>query len=1099
MSIWSRLTGRQPSQSEPTAKPTLVGGRVTKPVMSLGGLTTDILRPLTRSEGLAEKLRLIRDINPDASLAVWNVLRMGISDWEMTIVKETDAQGQDVVDQELTTRFLDWAKNGVAKDYGKGLENFMIVAMLTIMTEGGIAAEVEVGENLQEIIDWHLVTPALVHARRAVKGEKVIGDPKPKVEGALIYYWMDQLGVKVDLSETQFRYIPLDPEIGDPYGRSPILPVLWSVDFQLQLLMDLQAVVHNQGYPRIDISVLEEAIIGAAPTNLQQFGKEGELTAFVESTLQGLAEKYRNLKPDDAFFHMDSIEVNTWSPGNSMDFGTIENILTTQIVSGLKQLPILLGRNEGTTETHGTVQYRIYVKGIESLRNKVAELTEFCANLTLRIWGVQGKAKLEFEPIRHTDRAKEALADKSEHETKAIAVKAGWIDNDEAANDLYGHDATGEKQPDQQTVVITPGGEPQGPPETPQPPEEPTPPEPEPAAPEGDNKPPEQKKHGPLQDRYRKVTPPHRPMHCDCGWKGQAKDLKELEHGNYVCPECQIDSHLWEGFLPDDKPLELASGHVHDRVLHMTTRQWYKNVPGSAHFKRELIERTDSIRDKLIILFEEQVDAYATRLDEVSEGRATEGSEEWIAQRVFTDDPAWAVRLQHTVEYDYRYIVGRAGDETMTMLKSKVSFDLLSPKAMAYLNAKEGSFVGMQRTTRDKVMNEVRKGFREGKHPYVVARDMRRDPALADLGRHRAEMIARTEMLEASNRGTLLGYEQSGIVDRIQWVATEDDRTCDICAGQDRDEVELGEDFGTGPCPPAHALCRCTTAVSSFKEFKPDEGIGVPGGNEGGPTLEEQGKGWEQNVMTPENAPQFTMDRNFKPPDQGYNPTYTALDENSQRYLCKWTDGAAGKSSDEYNAMQIDRWLGVNRVPDVTVVNSDVMKSRDLLYELKGKFDSELTRSDYPTFMKWADDAVKSGPWTSAEEDAWRTAESWRMSFFDQIIGNMDRQSGNFLISEAEQKYILIDNSYSLTKTIEESLRTYNPENYLQSMFNTYGATDPSGELKALVINLANKTDQEIQNLVDGMVEWTDKFRESYAARLRAFRDAASQAVSKLQ
>lgn len=90
----------------------------------------------------------------------------------------------------------------------------------------------------------------------------------------------------------------------------------------------------------------------------------------------------------------------------------------------------------------------------------------------------------------------------------------------------------------------------------------------------------------------------------------------------------------------------------------------------------------------------------------------------------------------------------------------------------------------------------------------------------------RTERIARTEMLSAANKGHLSAYEQSGVVDRIKWVATADERTRATHAQADGTVVELGQPFHVGSAlldapgvghagtlAPAEEVinCRCTS------------------------------------------------------------------------------------------------------------------------------------------------------------------------------------------------------------------------------------------------------------------------------------------------
>lgn len=89
----------------------------------------------------------------------------------------------------------------------------------------------------------------------------------------------------------------------------------------------------------------------------------------------------------------------------------------------------------------------------------------------------------------------------------------------------------------------------------------------------------------------------------------------------------------------------------------------------------------------------------------------------------------------------------------------------------------------------------------------------------------RAVLIARTEILAASNYGQLAAWRQA--VDEGQlpstaqkrWIVTPDDRLCTRCrplAGQVRrlDEPFLAEDGAMVLAPPLHPNCRCTTALA---------------------------------------------------------------------------------------------------------------------------------------------------------------------------------------------------------------------------------------------------------------------------------------------
>lgn len=84
----------------------------------------------------------------------------------------------------------------------------------------------------------------------------------------------------------------------------------------------------------------------------------------------------------------------------------------------------------------------------------------------------------------------------------------------------------------------------------------------------------------------------------------------------------------------------------------------------------------------------------------------------------------------------------------------------------------------------------------------------------------RAVLVARTETMSAANLGQLEIWREAadkGLIDRSSakrvWVATDDDRECDICMELDGTEISLDGSYGTSETPPAHPNCRCTESL----------------------------------------------------------------------------------------------------------------------------------------------------------------------------------------------------------------------------------------------------------------------------------------------
>ena len=127
----------------------------------------------------------------------------------------------------------------------------------------------------------------------------------------------------------------------------------------------------------------------------------------------------------------------------AFDFVGLEKILSRQVNSALKTLPILLGINDTTSETHGSIQWQIQVQGVAALQREIKRTIEKLANTSLQIKGLQAHAKVEYQKIRTVDRLFEAQADFFETRTIQLQEMMGWRAHDEASEVITGHAAFG--------------------------------------------------------------------------------------------------------------------------------------------------------------------------------------------------------------------------------------------------------------------------------------------------------------------------------------------------------------------------------------------------------------------------------------------------------------------------------------------------------------------------------------------------------------------------------------------------------------------------------------------------------------------------------
>lgn len=128
---------------------------------------------------------------------------------------------------------------------------------------------------------------------------------------------------------------------------------------------------------------------------------------------------------------------------------------------------------------------------------------------------------------------------------------------------------------------------------------------------------------------------------------------------------------------------------------------------------------------------------------------------------------------------------------------------------------------GMNEDIENKLRQELSRGYMDGEG---IAKIKKRVEKVFDVGKNRAEMIARTETTRASNAGKLHAYKKAGEKGTKIWITHFDDRTSDICKRLDGQEVDINANFKDktsgweGQHPPSHVNCRSSVSVRPSDE-----------------------------------------------------------------------------------------------------------------------------------------------------------------------------------------------------------------------------------------------------------------------------------------
>jgi SPP1 gp7 family putative phage head morphogenesis protein len=146
-----------------------------------------------------------------------------------------------------------------------------------------------------------------------------------------------------------------------------------------------------------------------------------------------------------------------------------------------------------------------------------------------------------------------------------------------------------------------------------------------------------------------------------------------------------------------------------------------------------------------------------------------------------------------------------------------ISFNVRNPKVVEWIDKKVFKFADeVTNTTQEQLRKTLKEAIEKGESMEDVEKRIANVFDIATSSR--TEMIARTEVISASNAGAEMAYEQSGVVEKKQWLAAQDDRVRESHAAIDGEVVGLNEHFSNGLAfpgdpsgPPEEVIqCRCT-------------------------------------------------------------------------------------------------------------------------------------------------------------------------------------------------------------------------------------------------------------------------------------------------
>jgi len=311
-----------------------------------------------------------------------------------------------------------------------GLDGLIDVLHQSAFMKGAQGLEAEVNADRTDIVDVYPIIPQTINWELEERNGRQIWIPYQQ-------QWLNK--VSLEKGKANFYWVPTDPDIDDPRGNLVLTPMLQSIDFQMQIMQDLQLVLHHQGWAKNDISILTERVMASMPSDVKASAKKRK--EYVKELYDSIQVMFRNLEPDDDYLHFDDTVINMNAGANasrSLDVRAITETVDQQVMSGGKQLSVFMNRNSGVTESWGTVQFRIFCSGIASMQRGSKRIIEEIARLWLRVHGIQAVPVFTHNVLDWNSEEQRMTVKLMEQEFHAIAQLMGWETGDDAANAVLG-------------------------------------------------------------------------------------------------------------------------------------------------------------------------------------------------------------------------------------------------------------------------------------------------------------------------------------------------------------------------------------------------------------------------------------------------------------------------------------------------------------------------------------------------------------------------------------------------------------------------------------------------------------------------------------
>jgi hypothetical protein len=352
--------------------------------------------------------RFLRDAIPDVSDGVWTWKRLCQTGYDIEVLNASS----DLAKRRAERTLLELDQRVNSGD--RGMDGLLDVFYTSLFTYGAAALEIVLSQSRESIWDVVPVDVWTVRFRR---------------ENGCLQAYQVQNGEAVKLPMERFIYVGLDRDGTNPYGRSMLRSIPFVVKIQQRLLEDMAKATRNAGWSKLHVKY--------APEERQRGESAEAYTQRISANFDDLRKRLSGLETDQNLVTYDNVQVEVVGGGQRAQvFYENQKAIEEQVITAMHLMPILLGRNYGTTETYGTAQFEIVNRQVEAVNRSVKRILERLYNFELALMWGEARARVHMRSNRTVDVLKEASAREKEIGNAVRLRDEGFLAHTDAAKTL---------------------------------------------------------------------------------------------------------------------------------------------------------------------------------------------------------------------------------------------------------------------------------------------------------------------------------------------------------------------------------------------------------------------------------------------------------------------------------------------------------------------------------------------------------------------------------------------------------------------------------------------------------------------------------------